>query len=231
VNTTVTYTVTFSEDMDASTVSAANFGNAGSATTTIGTVAETTPGVFTVPVTPTGAGSLQLQINAGAVLQDGAGNTLNTNPAIADDTTIAVIVDYATWSGGAAFGADSNNDGVANGMAWLLGAAGKDASGFGKLSVANRNSNGLVLDFTCLKQARRGTAVLKLQYSMDLGLTDAWSLHEAVVPGDAGGTVNGVVFTTSANADPNLIDIQATIPAGAASTGGRLFGRLHATPD
>ena len=44
VNTLVTYTVTFSEDMDASTVTAADFGNAGTAAVTIGTVTETTPG-------------------------------------------------------------------------------------------------------------------------------------------------------------------------------------------
>jgi alpha-galactosidase len=92
-NTLVTYTVTFSEDMDASTVSAADFGNAGTAVFTIGTVTETTPGVFTVPVTPTGVGTLQLKVNAGADLKDLAGNALNTTSAIADDTTIIVTAD------------------------------------------------------------------------------------------------------------------------------------------
>jgi hypothetical protein len=89
----VTYTVTFSEDMDASTVSADDFGNAGSATFTIGTVAETTPGVFTVPVMPTDVGTLQLQVNAGADLKDLAGNALDTTMAIADDTTLTVNPD------------------------------------------------------------------------------------------------------------------------------------------
>ena len=91
--TLVTYTVTFSEDMDASTVSADDFGNAGDATFTIGTVTETAPGVFTVPVTPTGVGTLQLQVNAGADLKDLAGNALDTTLAIADDTTITVTAD------------------------------------------------------------------------------------------------------------------------------------------
>jgi hypothetical protein len=91
-NTLVTYTVTFSEDMDASTVSAASFGNAGSADVTIGTVTETTPtsGVFTVPVTPTTIGTLQLQVNASAVLKDVVGNALDTTSALPDDTTITV---------------------------------------------------------------------------------------------------------------------------------------------
>ena len=90
VNTLVTYTVTFSEDMDASTVDAADFGNAGSAAVTIGTVSETSPGVFTVQVTPTSAGTLQLQVNHSAGLKDVAGNALDTTSAILDDTTITV---------------------------------------------------------------------------------------------------------------------------------------------
>ena len=89
----VTYTVTFSEDMDASTVEAADFGNAGTAPITIDMVTETTPGVFTVQVTPTGAGSLQLQVNAAAVLKDVAGNDLDTTSPIPDDTTLTVPSD------------------------------------------------------------------------------------------------------------------------------------------
>jgi hypothetical protein len=89
-NTPVTYTVTFNEDMDASTVDAADFGNAGTATVTIGTITETTPGVFTVEVTPTTGGTLQLQVIAGAVITDTAANPLNTTAAIPDNTTITV---------------------------------------------------------------------------------------------------------------------------------------------
>ena len=89
-NTLVTYTVIFSEDMHADSVSATGFDNAGTSAVSIGTVTETSPGVFTVPVTPTSAGTLQLSINAGAVLYDAAGNALVTTPAIADDTTLTV---------------------------------------------------------------------------------------------------------------------------------------------
>jgi hypothetical protein len=97
----VTYTVTFSEDMDASTVDAADFGNAGSSTITVGSITETSPGVFSVGVTPTSVGTLQLKINAGAVLTDAAGNALDTTSAIPDDTTLTVTGGALTltWSG------------------------------------------------------------------------------------------------------------------------------------
>ncbi len=88
VGDVLTYTVTFSEDIDASTVSAASFGNAGTAGVSIGTITETSPGVFSVRVTATGAGTIQLQINAGAVIKDAAGNSLNTSSAIVDSTTV-----------------------------------------------------------------------------------------------------------------------------------------------
>jgi hypothetical protein len=114
----VTYTVTFNKDMDASTVSASDFGNAGTAAVTIGTVTETTPasGVFIVPVTATGAGPLQLKVNAGAVLNDAVGNALDTASAILDDTTITVVDPPGnTGSGGTITYTDSNgSNAVAN---------------------------------------------------------------------------------------------------------------------
>jgi hypothetical protein len=227
-NTLVTYAVTFSEDMDASTVSAADFGNAGSATVTIGTVTETTPGVFTVPVTPTGTGTLQLQVIAGAVLKDVAGNALSTASAIADDTLIAIIGDYATWAGGAAFGWDSNNDGVADGLAWLLGSTNPSAAATALLPKISNEGGKLVLTFRCLKTALRGTSLLKVQYTNDLSQTDLWTSHEALVP-DADGPVGSVVFDTTPDVDPAFIEVRAEIPASAASPGGKLFGRLYST--
>jgi len=91
VNNPVTYTLTFSEDMNGATLDATDLGNAGTAAFTIDNITETAPGVFTVIVTPTTPGSLQLQVIAGAVITDVAGNQLDTISAIADDTTISVI--------------------------------------------------------------------------------------------------------------------------------------------
>jgi autotransporter-associated beta strand protein len=102
VNTLVTYTVTFSEEMTAATLSAADFGNAGTAAVSIGTVTQLSPAVFQVPVTPTTVGTLQLRVNAGADIRDFANNPLNTSSAIADDTTLTVNAAsasaYHTWA-------------------------------------------------------------------------------------------------------------------------------------
>lgn len=223
VNTLVTYTVTFSEDMDAATVTSADFGNAGTAAVTVGAVTETTPGVFTVPVTPTSAGTLQLRVNATAVLKDVVGNALINTSAIPDDTTLTVNSSYTAWAGGAAFTADANNDGVTNGLAWLLGAANASVNAGGLLPVPTREASKLVLVFRCLKSVGRGTAVLKVQYSNDLGLSDPWTSHEAVVP-DVDGTVGAVFFDTTADADPEFINVRAEIPAS-----GKVFARLHST--
>jgi hypothetical protein len=89
-NSLVTYAVTFSEDMDDTTVDASDFGNAGTAPVEFGAVVETAPGVFSVPLTPTSTGTLQLQVNQSAVLSDPAGNDLGTSSAILDDTSITV---------------------------------------------------------------------------------------------------------------------------------------------
>ncbi len=87
-NAPLTYTITFSEDIDSATVSAADFDNAGTATLTFGAITETTPGVFTVLVTPTSAGTLILRIPSGATITDVAGNPLAT--PVQDNDTLTV---------------------------------------------------------------------------------------------------------------------------------------------
>jgi autotransporter-associated beta strand protein len=130
---------------------------------------------------------------------------------------------FLAWSGGAAFDADSNNDGVKNGLAWLLGATDKDVDAVGLLPKVTQNGGGLVMKFTCLKIAARGTSTLSLQHSGDLGLTDQWV--SVGVP-DTATTVGTVVFTVpTTNVNPNLVDLEATIPVGEAIDG-KLFGRL-----
>ena len=90
VGGTLYYTVTFDHDIDASTVTAADFDNEGDADISIGTIAESiTEGVFSVEVTPTSAGSLKLRIPAGADIRDPANNLLVV-PA-SDNTTVTVV--------------------------------------------------------------------------------------------------------------------------------------------
>ena len=143
------------------------------------------------------------------------------------DITITAVSPYASWAGGNGF--DSlNSEGVAYGMAWVLGASTNTSSSIGLLPESTNDSGKLVMTFDCLGAAARGAAVLKVQYSKDLGLTDLWTDHEAVVPGAAGSSdVGSVHFEATANGD--LIHIVATIPAGEASTDGKIFARLLAT--
>jgi len=98
IHTLVTFTVTFTKDMDSGTVTAADFGNAGTAPITIGAISETSPGIFTVQATPTGTGTLQLKINQSALLTDTAGMHLNTTTALLDDTTITVQTAFQSWA-------------------------------------------------------------------------------------------------------------------------------------
>jgi len=87
-NVALTYTITFSEDIDETTVSGTDFDNEGTAGVTIGTITETSPGVFTVQVTPTSEGTLRLRIPTGAVIKDIAGNDLVV--PVSDDDTLTV---------------------------------------------------------------------------------------------------------------------------------------------
>ncbi len=74
----ITYTFTFNEDIDATTFSAVDLINAGTSEITIGTITETSPGVFTVIITPSTTGTIQLRIRSGAIVLDTAGNALVT---------------------------------------------------------------------------------------------------------------------------------------------------------
>jgi hypothetical protein len=111
VGATVIYTVTFSEDIDQATVSSADFDNAGNSSVTFGTITETSAGVFTVPVTATNAGTVQLRIPTNAAISDVAGNALVVNPAILDAETITVDGTAPTLT--------SINDNVGGGPAFL----------------------------------------------------------------------------------------------------------------
>lgn len=119
---------------------------------------------------------------------------------------------------------DPNHDGVTNGLAWLLNGT---AMGDSRSRLPLRSTAGgkLILNFQCLKAGARGTAILDVQYSNDLGKTDPW--HSAAVPDSTPpGPINGVVFTVTPITASNYQNITAEIPQTAASAG-RLFGRLQ----
>ncbi|MFZ9937626.1 MAG: beta strand repeat-containing protein [Luteolibacter sp.] len=90
----VVYTVTFSESIDASTLTLDDFENTGTASVTFDSIRGTVdPASFEVTVTPTTAGTIQLQTKVAAVIEDPAGNAVDTSSAITDDTTITVLSD------------------------------------------------------------------------------------------------------------------------------------------
>ena len=83
VGASMTYTVTFNEDIDDSTVTLADFNNAGTASVTLNSVQETaTPGVFSLSLTANSVGTIIIEIQAGATIADPAGNALDTTSAL-----------------------------------------------------------------------------------------------------------------------------------------------------
>ncbi|MCB1130066.1 MAG: autotransporter-associated beta strand repeat-containing protein [Verrucomicrobiae bacterium] len=132
---------------------------------------------------------------------------------------------FLAWSGGAAFDADDNGDGVSNGLAFLLGAADTSVSARSLLPTASSSGGNLVLTFRMRNASRRGGATLAVQHSSDLGSSDPWTM--VLVPEASGGPTNGVTFVVN-QGDPTH-NVTATISSTEADGGGELFGRLIAT--
>jgi autotransporter-associated beta strand protein len=145
-------------------------------------------------------------------------------PQITGTGTITIVSDpYLTWAGaGVTFAGDANNDGVANGLAWLLGATSPNVSALNKLPVVVQlPGGGLQLTFSMLPSAARGGATLSLQHSSDLGLLDPWA--SVLVPEATGGTAP-VTFVVSGTSPLGVV---GTVDSSEAA-GGKLFGRLRA---
>ncbi len=128
--TTVIYTLTFSEAMDPASVTFADFANAGTASVTVGSVTQIAADTFDLRITPVTAGTLILQVKAGAVLTDLVGNALDTTSPIVDEITITVLDIYDSWSGSGTYAnpfvdtlptSDPDNDGRVNLMEFAYG--------------------------------------------------------------------------------------------------------------
>jgi hypothetical protein len=177
--------------------------------------------IFTGPITVAGGDGFTVTVSNGLIC---------LGAMVLDVSTSGGGSSYENWAGGAAFEGDANGDGVANGLAFLLGAADKNANALGRLPAANNASGALVMTFDCLAAAARGTTALNVQYSKDLGQADPWTSHMVVVPGTIGSYPDdgsGVAFEVTANGD--LLHVVATVAASNASPAGKLFGRLAAS--
>jgi hypothetical protein len=227
-DTLVTYTVTFSEDMDESTVTAADFGNAGTSPVTIGAVSESLPGVFSVEATPSAAGTLRLRINVSAVLSDVAGNSLNTVAAIEDDTTITVSAPasnpFDTWSEGAPFDGDTNGDGVRNGLAWVLGALDADTGALALLPTVDAKSDPAYLIYTFRRTDEANgdpNTTIAVEHGTAL-TTIGWTT--AVHDND------NVIITVTDNhysITPGIDRVVVKLKRATLASGGKLFTRLR----
>ena len=162
----------------------------------------------------------QAYVTAGNIRIDGAvqsdfskfqvtGNTLSLGTGGASP--------YTSWAGGHAF--DSlNSEGVANGMAWILGATTHSSPSIGLLPTVTGASGGLLtVHFTRILDPGT-TAKLYLEYSDNLG---TWTSVE--VPA-ATGLVSGVEFTVGTSGA--LYDITAQIPLDSST---KRFARLLAS--
>jgi fibronectin-binding autotransporter adhesin len=128
---------------------------------------------------------------------------------------------FLTWSGGASFDADANNDGVENGLAWLLGAANPNVNANSLLPVVTQTGGNLKMTFDMLPVAARDGAQLFIEHSSNLGISDPWT--GVLVPDVTGGSAP-FSFTIGGT---NPLDVEATISSSEAA-GGKLFGRLRA---
>jgi uncharacterized repeat protein (TIGR02543 family) len=146
------------------------------------------------------------------------GDTVNYL-TVSGTVDVTVLTAFEAWAGAVTFTGDANGDGVTDGMAWLLGATNPTENANALLPTASENNGALEAEFTMLNQAKRGAAVLKLQYGTDLG---TWTT--VTIP-EVSGTHDGVVFVITPVGDLN--EVKATVPATAAGTGTRLFMRLN----
>ncbi len=130
-------------------------------------------------------------------------------------------VPFELWAGQdtITFEGDANNDGIADGLAWLLGARDPLEDAEALLPFGTVKTDGEIdLSFTLLNEASRGHAPVKLQYSTDLA---TWTTIP--VP-EVSGTHNGVEFFVTPNGMVN--EVEVIVSGSAAENSGHVFVRL-----
>lgn len=138
-----------------------------------------------------------------------------------DDVSIigvAVPTPFETWSGGSASNVDSNGDGIANGVAWVLGASGPNVDATSLKPTIDNDSDPDYLIFT---HRRSDTALadsnttINVEYGSNLsGWTTA--VHD---------NNNVVISTTDDHYGAGIDRVQVKLKKTLAS-GGKLFSRL-----
>lgn len=172
------------------------------ASLTLGGVAKTTPGTY---------GSV-------ASLADFPDDNFFT-PGSTGTVTIAGGSSFDSWSGGAAFDADANNDGVKNGLAWVLGAADKDANALGLLPLSDNTTDPTYFIFTYRRADAANTdsnTTIAVEYGSDLsGWTTATAGPNIII------TPTDNFYGSSPGVDKVEVKINRSL-----AVGGKLFARL-----
>ena len=128
---------------------------------------------------------------------------------------------YSTWSDGSAANLDPNNDGVTNGVAWVLGAAGPGTNALSLLPTSDDTTDSTHLLFVFRRAARVATdsnATIAVEYGSTLS---GWrnTIDNSLA--------DGVITTIDANGFGTGIDkVTVSIPKSIA-TGSKLFARLR----
>ncbi|MCH7228416.1 Ig-like domain-containing protein [Haloferula sp. A504] len=123
---------------------------------------------------------------------------------------------YAGWSGGAAAEDDTNGDGVANAVAYALGAADVNENAIGLLpAFDNSDPANFVFTFDRSDAAETdASTTITVEYGTDLsGWTAAPNAGDGVTVDDSGASVGGLT--------PVVVTIPKTV-----ATDGKLFARL-----
>ena len=153
-------------------------------------------------------------------------DTINYN-TVSGSANVTVLTAFNGWAGAdKVFDGDANGDGVADGIAWLLSATNLGQNATALVPPATVSGNNLVVSFKYIKASKRGSAVLKLQYSNDLSAVDLWATHTVTVPETSSTDPSGVVFAITPIDGTDLNQVQATVPASAVGTAGKIFVRL-----
>jgi autotransporter-associated beta strand protein len=158
----------------------------------------------------------------------------NTDPQLTGSGTLTVTTGpsasaYDTWASGfsltgpnAAFDFDYDNDGIENGLEWILG-GNPITNSAGILPVATKNVSGdLVLTFN-REEDSITESTLKVQFGTDLA---SWPKEVTIGATSSGPDVNGVTVSIDTVASPDAVTV--TIPASNAPAGS-IFARINAT--
>jgi fibronectin-binding autotransporter adhesin len=136
---------------------------------------------------------------------------------------------YDTWIAtfgltgpNAAFDFDHDNDGIDNGLEWVLGGNPTIGDTASLYTVTGSAASGLTLSFD-REEDSIGVATLSVEYGTTLA---TWPGSATIGATSSGPDGNGVVVTV--NAVPNPDEVTVNIPASN-SASGKLFARLKAT--